>query len=96
MISILTKHQFLCSNTPVTYFHFFMMYLLITVTCTHTPTRHSNEFHLNNPKQLLAHRSIRHHGPDTWNLLPESLKTCKTLFTFKTLMKKHLLSKYNK
>ena len=28
------------------------------------PTRRSNEFHLNNPKQLLAHRSIRHHGPD--------------------------------
>ena len=37
MISTLTKHQFLCSNTPVIYFHFFMMYLLITVTYTHTP-----------------------------------------------------------
>ena len=28
---------FSCSNTPVIYFHLFMMCLLITVTYTHTP-----------------------------------------------------------
>ena len=60
------------------------------------PTRHSKDFHLYNPKLLLAHRSIRHHGPDTWNSLPDHLKICVSVFSFKSFMKKHILTKYNK
>ena len=58
------------------------------------PTRHSHDFHLNNPKILLAHKSIRHNGPDIWNALPTVIKECKSLLSFKVLMKKNLLSKY--
>ena len=59
------------------------------------PTRHSSDIHLNNPKILLAHRSIRHHGPDIWNSLPENIKLCSSLYSFKALMKKYLLFKYS-
>ena len=43
------------------------------------PTRHRNDFHLNNPKLLLAHKSIRHNGPDIWNSLPEHIKQCTSV-----------------
>ena len=59
------------------------------------PTRHCNDFHLNNPKLLLAHRSIRHNGPDIWNSLPHYIKQRTSLFSFKATMKKHILSQYN-
>ena len=58
------------------------------------PTRNSPNYHLVNPRLLLAHKSIRHHGPDLWNALPDSIKSCKNLFAFKAQMKKRLLSKY--
>ena len=51
------------------------------------PTRHSRDFHLNNPKTLLAHKSIRHHGPDIWNSLPETLKSRTSLYSFKATAK---------
>ena len=38
------------------------------------PTRTRNNIHLNNPKLLLAHKSLRHHGPDVWNALPDHVK----------------------
>ena len=28
------------------------------------PTRHSSDYHLQNPKIILAQKSMRHHGPD--------------------------------
>jgi len=58
------------------------------------PTRHSSDFHLNNPKLLIAHRSIRHHGPDIWNSLPEQIHLCTSLFSFKATMKRHIVSNY--
>ena len=60
------------------------------------PTRHRNDFHLNNPKLLVAHRFIRYHGPDVWNSLPVQIKSCTSLFAFKSLLKKHLLLQYDK
>ena len=64
-------------------------------TDVHTyPTRHSRDFHLNNPKILLAHKSIRHNGPDIWNALHTVIKECKSLLSFKVLMKNNLLLKY--
>ena len=59
------------------------------------PTRRSTDFHLNNPRTLLAHKSIRHHGPDIWNSLPESVKSRTSLHSFKATAKKYVLSKYN-
>ena len=58
------------------------------------PTRHSLDYHLENPKIILAQKSIRHHGPDVWNSLPHNLKQCSTLYSFKASLKKHILSKY--
>ena len=58
------------------------------------PTRRSSDFHLDNPKILLAHRSIRHHGPDVWNALPLCIKQCKSLYSFKAHTKKLFLAQY--
>ena len=61
MTFIPTKQQILCSSTLKIYFHFPIMFLLPTLIYTHIPvpcgpcTRHSKDFHLNNPKLLLAH-----------------------------------------
>ena len=47
------------------------------------PTRRLTDFHLENPRIILAQKSIRHHGPDVWNTLPANLKQCTTLNTYK-------------
>ena len=38
------------------------------------PTRTRNNINLNNPTTLIAHKSLRHHGPDIWNNLPNCIK----------------------
>ena len=58
------------------------------------PTRRSSDYHLENPKIILAQKSIRHNGPDVWNNLPNNLKQCSSLFSFKASLKKYMLSKY--
>ena len=60
------------------------------------PTRHSSDFHLTNPKIIMAYKSIRHHGPDIWNALPGNIKHSATLYSFKASMKKYLISTYSK
>ena len=59
------------------------------------PTRHSSDFHLTNPKIIMAYKSIRHHGPDIWNALPDKIKHSASLYSFKASMKKYLISKYS-
>ena len=59
------------------------------------PTRRSTDYHLENPKLILAQKSVRHHGPDIWNSLPQNLKRCTSLYSFKKSFKKVLLSEYN-
>ena len=59
------------------------------------PTRNSQNYHLVNPKLLISHKSIRHHGPDIWNSLTKSVKACTTLFSFKATLKNELISCYN-
>ena len=59
------------------------------------PTRHANDYHLNNPKLILAQKSIRHHGSEVWNNLPNHIKNSKSLYSFKALVKKHLLTQYS-
>ena len=58
------------------------------------PTRSRNNIHLNNPKILLAHKSLRHHGPDIWNSLPDDTKEITLLYSFKRRMKELLLNQY--
>ena len=58
------------------------------------PTRSRNNIHLNNKKILLAHKSLRHHGPDNWNSLPYDAKEITLLYLFKRRMKKLLLNQY--
>ena len=53
-------------------------------------TRHSDDYHLENPKISLAHKSIRHHGPDIWNSLPQSTRKAISLNSFKASVKKIL------
>ena len=47
------------------------------------PTRSRNNIHLDNPKILLAHKSLRHHGPDIWNALSNDMKEETLLNSFK-------------
>ena len=58
------------------------------------PTRTCNNIHLSNPKLLLAHKSLRHHGPDIWNTLPNSLKQIHIFSSFKRSIKQMLLNQY--
>ena len=73
----------------------FQTFFTYNTTIHSYPTRQSRNFHLNNPKTLLAHKSIRHHGPDVWNSLPTNIKERTALHSFKVTTKKYLLSKYN-
>ena len=58
------------------------------------PTRSRDDIHLNNPKILLAHKSLRHHGPDVWNSLPGNIKEVTLLNSFKKEVKGLLLNQY--
>ena len=59
------------------------------------PTRARNDIHLNNPRILLAHKSLRHHGPDVWNALPNYLKQFTSfLKPFKRKLKRIMINKY--
>ena len=58
-------------------------------------TRSSDNFHLTNPRTTLAQRSIKHNGPDVWHSLPIDIKHRTLISSFKTVLKRHLLSLYN-
>ena len=58
------------------------------------PTRHSSDYHLENPRTVFAQRSMRYNGPVVWNSLPSELKRLPSLHSFKSSLKKHLLSIY--
>ena len=58
------------------------------------PTRISTDIHLFNPVTKLAHRSIRHAGPDTWNSIPLNVRRSLTISSFKLELKKTILIKY--
>ena len=58
------------------------------------PTRISGNFHLTNPKLLLTHKSVRHSGPDIWNNLPDNIKSCTTIYSFKATLKRHIIQSY--
>ena len=47
------------------------------------PTRNSQNFHLVNPRLLIAHKSIRLHGPDLWNIHFQTPLHLATTYAFK-------------
>ena len=58
------------------------------------PTRHVSDIHLTNPKTLLAHKSIRHTGPDVWNSLSPQIRSISSARSFKKSVKSLLLARY--
>ena len=58
------------------------------------PTRRSSDYHLENPRIVLAQKSLKHHGPDVWNSLPDIIKQCDTISLFKKHLKDSILSQY--
>ena len=91
MQSLLLMFKYLNNMLPLSFQNFYTM----NKTIHSYPTRNSSNFHLVNPKLLIAHKSIRHHGPDLWNSLPESIKICRSLYSFKAKVK-IMLSEYSK
>ena len=58
------------------------------------PTRRAADFHLHNPITTLAHKSIRHSGPDVWNSIPVEIRNCHSLYSFKRKVKQMLITQY--
>ena len=56
-------------------------------------TRQALDVHLENPHTALAHKSIRHRGPDVWNSLPQDVRCKRKLLSFKVAIKRILLSR---
>ena len=81
-------HRFHSSELPVTFNSMFQL----NTSIHKYPTRTCTNVHLNNPKTALAHRSIRHTGPDIWNSLPIDIRSSPTKFILKKRLKNYLLS----
>ena len=58
------------------------------------PTRISSNVHLLNPITRLAHKSIRHTGPDIWNNIPLYVRRYSTISRFKLEFKKFIINRY--
>ena len=56
-------------------------------------TRQASNIHLVNPRSSLAHKSIRHSGPDVWNSLPQHDRNLQTKHSFKRAIKRSLILK---
>jgi hypothetical protein len=72
----------------------FQTFFTLNNTIHSYPTRSSENFHLTNPKMIMAQKSIIHYGPDLWNNLSIAIKSCSTLYSHKAAMKRNLLSLY--
>ena len=57
-------------------------------------TRSSDNYHLTNPRTTLTSKSIRHRGPDVWHSLPNEIKQCSFLSTFKRKLKNLIIASY--
>ena len=82
--------RFHCRQLPVTFDRMFQLNSVIHKY----PTRSSANFNLLNPATALAHKSIRHAGPDTWNTIPPLIRNAPTLVRFKFEYKQFVLNKY--
>ena len=83
-------YRFHSRQLPKTFDHMFQLNSAIH----NYPTRISSNIHLLNPKTNLAHKSIRHAGPDIWNNIPLNVRSYSTITRFKCEFKKCILSGY--
>ena len=58
------------------------------------PSRHVNDLNLTNDEKLFSDHTIPTHGPIVWNSLPKSIKECKSVKHFRTLLKTQLIQMY--
>ena len=86
----LFMYRFHSRQLPLTFTRMFQLNSVIHKY----PTRSSTNFHLLNPVTALAHKSIRHAGPDTWNTIPPTIRNASTLIKFKFAFKQSILSRY--
>mgnify|MGYP000896791022 FL=1 len=55
-------------------------------------TRQAANLHLFNPRTVLAHKSVRHTGPDVWNSLLIETRNLPTIYSFKNAVKRMLIA----
>ena len=55
-------------------------------------TGSSNKFHLPSVKTTFLQRNIYFSGPSLWNLLPNDIVSCSSLYSFKSKLKQYLIS----
>ena len=81
---------------------------LFLFKCLHTPGNEMFSFRVNDRYNIRARNmlnvpfmksqqsqsSILYHGPVLWNSLPERIRNCNSLHSFKRLLKQHLISEY--
>ena len=81
---------------------------LFIFKCLHTPgnemfnhrvnhrynIRTSNFLNIPFMRSNQSQSSILYHGPEQWNKLPERIRSCSSLHSFKRYLKQHLLSEY--
>ena len=58
------------------------------------PTRQVNDLNLTKNKKSFSDHTIRNRVPILWNSLPKSIKECKSVKHFRTLLKTHLIQTY--
>ena len=63
-----------------------------TVNSLFQKRNQNNSFHLPFKRLEISQQSSTYKGVQVWNSLPESIKSNKKLCTFKTNLKKHLIS----
>ena len=91
-INVLQTAIFMFKYTKDALLQVFRNFFLYNINFHSYPTRTRNNIHLNNPKLLLARKSLRHHGPDVWNALPDHVKHLPFL---KRKMKENIINHYN-
>ena len=69
------------------------MFILNNLVHSHN-TRSRNKYHYQKVFTQSMLNSVRHNGPRIWNDLTVDLRQCTTLSSFKTRLKKHLISLY--
>ena len=59
------------------------------------PTRHVNDLNVTNTKKSFSNHIIRTRGPILWNSLPKSIKECKSVKHFRTLLMQPSMANLN-
>ena len=86
-------HMFLCHNNSLP--ESILNHYKLNNTTHNYSTRNSNNFHLPLIRTSSFRKSIFFHGPQVWNSIPQIIKECKTLNSFRKTYKRFLLNIYS-